>query len=198
MRDLRLAFFGDSLVNGTGDREMLGWCGRLAALAATPEREVTCYNLGVRHQTSAELLARLPSELAIRMAGTFEKRAVISIGFNDTMAEGGILRVPPQESGTNLAAMADAVRACCPLLVVGPPTSIDADQDRRIRDLSAAFSEVCAARRVPFIPVRDFTAASPLWRREAAANDGRHPRGTAYAELARMIAATPAWAHFLA
>lgn len=197
MRDLRLIFFGDSLVNGTGDRDMLGWCGRLAAMTVAPDRDVTFYNLGVRHQTSTELLDRFRSELDVRLDGTFDKRAIVSIGFNDTIVENGCLRVGLAESRANLEAMIDATEGRCPLLVVGPPMSLDTEQASRIAALTEAYAEICGKRRIPFIPVQTFTAASRFWGKEAAANDGRHPRGGAYAELAAKIFADPLWTAFV-
>ncbi|WP_337995933.1 GDSL-type esterase/lipase family protein [Oleispirillum naphthae] len=198
-RDLRLIFFGDSLVNGACDPEMLGWCGRLARLTAARTPEATYYNLGVRHQTSRELLARFRAELGIRLAGDFEKRAVISIGFNDTVLEDGIPRVPPADSRAALAEMlAAAAEFGCPVLVVSPPTSTEAAQAARIRALAEAQAEICAARGVPFIPGHALTAASPAWLREAAENDGYHPRAAAYAALAEAVFRTPEWTRFTA
>jgi len=198
-RDLRLIFFGDSLVNGACDPEMLGWCGRLSRLTAARTPEVTHYNLGVRHQTSRELAARFRAELAIRLAGDFEKRAVISIGFNDTVLENGIPRVPPADSRAALEEMlAAAAESACPVLVVAPPTATEAAQADRIRALAEAQEQICAARSVPFIPGHALTADSPVWLHEAAGNDGYHPRAAAYAALAEAIFRTPEWTRFTA
>jgi hypothetical protein len=52
---MRICFVGDSLVNGTGDPVGLGWVGRACAAARRRGHEVTCYNLGIRRDTSADI-----------------------------------------------------------------------------------------------------------------------------------------------
>lgn len=198
-RDLRLIFFGDSLVAGACDPEMLGWCGRLSRLTAARTPEVTHYNLGVRHQTSRDLAARFRAELGPRLDGTFEKRVAISVGFNDTVLEDGTPRVTPAASRAALEEMLAAAAAyACPALVVSPPTALEAAQAARIRALAEAQAEICAARGVPFVPGHALTAASPVWLREAAEGDGYHPRAAAYAALAEAIFRSPEWTRFTA
>lgn len=56
---IRICFIGDSITLGTGDAAMLGWPGRLGAIAWSQGHQVTVYNLGVRGETSEdELRAR--------------------------------------------------------------------------------------------------------------------------------------------
>ena len=55
-KDIRICFVGDSLVNGTGDEMALGWAGRLCAMAHTRGSSVTYYNLGIRRNTSKDIL----------------------------------------------------------------------------------------------------------------------------------------------
>ena len=55
---MRILAFGDSFVAGVGDPAHQGWLGR--ALAGRPE--VTVYNLGVRGDTSADILRRWAAE----------------------------------------------------------------------------------------------------------------------------------------
>ena len=42
---MRICFFGDSFVNGTGDDDCRGWPGRLCAEARQRGCDVTLYNL---------------------------------------------------------------------------------------------------------------------------------------------------------
>ena len=62
--DIRICFVGDSLVNGAGDPECLGWTGRICAGARGDGYDVTYYNLGVRGQTSADIASRWHEETA--------------------------------------------------------------------------------------------------------------------------------------
>lgn len=56
--DVRIRFIGYSFVNGTGDETTLGWAGRFCAAAAVRGVSVTYYHLGVRRDTSADILRR--------------------------------------------------------------------------------------------------------------------------------------------
>ena len=65
--DMRLCFVGDSFVHGTNDPEYLGWTGRVSILAWARGHQLTCYNLGVRRDTSSEIAARWESESQRRL-----------------------------------------------------------------------------------------------------------------------------------
>jgi lysophospholipase L1-like esterase len=55
---MRICFFGDSIVNGTGDPDCLGWVGRVCGAARKSGVDLTSYNLGIRRDTSADILRR--------------------------------------------------------------------------------------------------------------------------------------------
>lgn len=92
--DLRVCFVGESFVAGVGDREHLGWVGRLAARTERAGQSLTAYNLGVRRETSDELLARCEAECRPRMPAGADARVVVSCGVNDTTWSDGRRRVP--------------------------------------------------------------------------------------------------------
>lgn len=119
-RDIRVFFVGDSFVAGVGDESGLGWVGRVLARAAAAGTGVTGYNLGVRGETSIEVVERMPRELAPRTR-VGEARVVLSFGINDTMRRDGVRRV---EQARSLDALSDAVRAAggVPVAMVGPPS----------------------------------------------------------------------------
>ena len=52
---MRIHFFGDSVVNGTGDGERLGWTGRVCSRARRAGHDLTHYNLGIRRDTRADI-----------------------------------------------------------------------------------------------------------------------------------------------
>ena len=85
--DIRICFIGDSFVNGTGDETALGWAGRLCADAAIKFSTITYYNLGIRRDTSSNILRRFENEISSRLAKDFDSRIVISFGVNDTFIE---------------------------------------------------------------------------------------------------------------
>ncbi len=97
---MRICFFGDSLVNGTGDDDGLGWVGRVVAQARHGGCDVTAYNLGVRRDTSADVAARWMGEARLRLPAEHDGRLVFSFGANDCIAsdEDGSPRVKPADS----------------------------------------------------------------------------------------------------
>ncbi len=191
MRDRRLLFFGDSLVVGVGDPTGLGWVGRVVAAAFAADMPVTPYNLGVRAQTSVDVAARWRSEAQPRLLARATTGLVLSFGANDTTIRAGERRVTTERSQEALATVLDeAATMAIPALVVGPAPVDDTEQNRRIEDLSASFTEVCASRGTPFISVFAPTLASPVWMTEIGASDGAHPSSAGYTVVAEFITAT--------
>ena len=57
-RRIGLCFVGDSYVNGYGDPKALGWVSRVVARTPHDGSALTTYNLGVRGESSSDVLAR--------------------------------------------------------------------------------------------------------------------------------------------
>ncbi|MGY1719781.1 GDSL-type esterase/lipase family protein [Blastococcus sp. SYSU DS0552] len=192
-RDLRVCFIGDSFVAGVGDPEHRGWVGRLCARSHGAGLPLTAYNLGVRRETSADVLARWSAECRPRLSAGDDRRVVVAFGVNDTTVEAGGPRVPEDASVAVLAELlAAAADAGWPVLVVGPPPVADAGQNHRIAALDVRFGELCAARGVPYAGVLASLTGSATWRREVAEGDGAHPGAAGYQRYADLL--WPAWA----
>jgi lysophospholipase L1-like esterase len=197
--DLRIAFLGDSYVNGTGDPACLGWTGRVCAALWQQGHRVTCYNLGVRRDTGVEVHARLQTEVLPRLPastprGPVERRLAVSFGVGDTMPD----RVGAwgDEAARNLHCLlteAAALDQPLPVFVVGPPPVADPDHTSRVRILSKAFADICEELGVPYLPVVDALLAAPAWLGEVRGGDGFHPSAKGYAELARLVLRSDAW-----
>ena len=186
-QDIRICFIGDSLVNGTGDEAALGWAGRLCAMA-----NVTYYNLGIRRNTSKDILLRWESECTRRLPHSCDGRLVLSCGVNDTAIENGRVRVSSAESCANVRAILRGAKRYT-VLVVGPPPVLDDEQNKRIEDLSFAFSREAQALGVPYIDLFSVLCADDAYRREVARNDGSHPKSEGYSKMARIIGSSSNW-----
>jgi lysophospholipase L1-like esterase len=196
MRTTRICFVGDSYVNGTGDPEGLGWAGRVCAAACRRGHDVTRYDLGVRRDTSADVLARWAGEARPRLPEGVDRRLVFSFGVNDTTLEQGALRVAPPVSEANareILAAAQRWAPPVPILMIGPPPTADPEQNLRIGELSQVLVQACADLGVPCLEVFPFLEMSDVWMIEAAAGDGAHPGAAGYAELAKLVEAWPPW-----
>ena len=91
--------------NGAGDPECLGWVGRVCAAAMRASHDLTCYNLGIRGETSDELRRRWREEADRRLPAALDPRMVFCFGVNDTTAEGDGTRVPLERSLANVRAI---------------------------------------------------------------------------------------------
>jgi acyl-CoA thioesterase-1 len=192
MGDIRICFFGDSYVAGVGDPEGLGWVGRLTAKSRKDRVPLTAYNLGVRRDTSQDVLDRLPDEAGRRLADGADNRLVVSFGANDTMEENGKRRV---EAVRTIAALSDIVKWTrgrkLPLLVVGPPAVIDDAHNRRLLELTLVMQEFTRRRDIAFVPLTPDLHENRQWRAGLAAGDGAHPSALGYEVLTSLV--LPGW-----
>ncbi|MDH6576282.1 GDSL-type esterase/lipase family protein [Kitasatospora sp. MAP5-34] len=185
--NLRVCFVGDSFTQGVGDPEYRGWVGRV--LQATPG-EITAFNLGIRRNTSEDILRRCRPELDARTLPDADNRLVLSFGSNDAIEEDGAVRVDPARCLDNLATLLDdAERRGTAALVVGPPPCIGvgAEHLERLLKLSEEMAALCARWGVPFVPVTRALADDARWTAEAMAGDGVHPGVGGYARLAQLV-----------
>lgn len=188
---IRICFIGDSFVQGIGDPEHRGWVGRV--LQATPG-DVTGFNLGIRRNTSEDVLRRCWQEVEPRTLPGTDNRLVISFGSNDMVEEDGKVRVDPARCLDNLASLlAESKHRSIAALVVGPPPVIDAGEGhlRRTLELADEMAALCHSRQVPFIATTQALADNPTWTSEALAGDGAHPGSAGYQRLADIVLAGP-------
>ena len=196
---MRICFFGDSFVNGTGDDACLGWVGRVCAAARHARRDVTCYNLGIRGDTTAHVLQRWRCEAEARLLPEHDGRLVFSFGANDCCptTNGDGVRVAPGQAIANAKTILTVARASRPTLMVGPLPVGDAATDRRIAALSTEFATLCAGLGVPYLDLFDLVAASPVWSREVAQGDGAHPNTGGYGEVAEAFILWAPWRRWI-
>ncbi|MDC7122780.1 GDSL-type esterase/lipase family protein [Cellulomonas fimi] len=192
MTRLTVLFLGDSFVAGVGDPTALGWTGRLLAATHRPDRDLTGYVLGVRRETSDDVLSRWEREADVRLPGVGVGAVVVSFGVNDATLEDGRRRVPEDRTGDNLRRLVEGARARdLAVLVVGPPPIADDDVDARLVALDAHLHVTAAAVDVPYVPTVGSLLDDPVWRAEVAAGDGAHPGAAGYARLAALV--RPSW-----
>jgi lysophospholipase L1-like esterase len=190
---MRICFVGDSFVNGTGDPECLGWTGRICAAARKQGYDLTYYNLGIRRETSADILARWQDEVSRRLTSDCEGRIVFSFGVNDTTIENDKVRVELEDSIANTRQILTTAKELFPVLMVSPLPIADREQNSRSAKLSTRLAEVCSHLDVPYLDVFPAMLASAVWMSEVAANDGAHPGAAGYSELASLVQSWQVW-----
>lgn len=195
VRDVRICIFGDSFAAGVGDPTYLGWVGRVAQ-RTQDNIQMTIYNLGVRGDSSAHVVARFDAELTRRLRTDVDMRVVASFGVNDTLLKDGVPRVSIDKSCAALEALiTKANDHQLPLLIIGPTPVADSEHNIRIAALSSRFAEICQGRTIPFVEAYSTLVASGVWMDEVCRGDGAHPEGTGYQALADV--AFPAWSAWL-
>jgi acyl-CoA thioesterase-1 len=196
---MRICFIGDSFINGTGDDDALGWPGRVVATLRRNGLDITYYNLGIRRDTSADILGRWRAEVERRFQTDSPKRLVFSFGANDCASdEHGNARLPHKVALENTKCILEEAASVAPTIMLGPaPILDDIEADDRVKKLSNAVQSLCTGIGVPFLETFTFVAQCWTWRREAAEGDGTHPNREGYAALAQYIHEWPEFHRWL-
>ena len=192
-RDLAVVFLGGSLVTGVGDPKGQGWVTRVVGRTHHPDLELTAYNLGVRGDTSADLIHRWESEVPRRWAGRTERRVVVSVGTTDVLQ--GITLARHRLNLANL--LDDATRSGVGTFVVSPPPADDPELDARLEVLVEAQADVCARRGVPFVDCFAPLMGHDQWRTDLATSRVPHHPGQAGYGLIAWLVLHNGWAEWL-
>lgn len=211
VRSLRLCVVGDSIATGTGDRQALGWHGRLAAQAYAGGADLTVYDLGVRGDTSLDVAGRWRTETAARLPELFDSGIIFQFGLNDctvrTHADGrSERRVPVETSLQATRTMLSDSLSRHPTLFIGPapiddsrpgpqllPGVLQVTANEDIRALDRQLGAVARDVGVPYLAVFDALEADVRWTRATRDGDGIHPTDEGYAAMAELVAGWPAW-----
>ncbi len=182
-RDIGMCFVGDGFVAGYGDPKALGWVSRVVGRTHAQDADLSPYNLGVRGDSSAEVMQRWRDECAPRWAGRAERRLIVGVGARDVPAG-----ISTARSRLNLANVLDeAATSGIATFVVGPPPSLQAELNARLETLSAAQADVCKRRGVPFVDCYHPLLEHDQWLSDLSAGDGTHPGQAGYGLIAWLV-----------
>jgi acyl-CoA thioesterase-1 len=192
-RDVGLVFVGASLVAGVGDPKGQGWVSRVVGRTHSADLELTAYNLGVRGDTTADVLARWKSECAPRWQGRAEKRLVVSVGTGDAMR--GVTLARHRLNLANI--LDDAASAGIGTFVVSPPPADDDDINAKLDVLVEAQADVCSRRNVPFVDCFRPLLGHEQWQTDLAASRVQHNPGQAVYGLIAWLVLNNGWYDWL-
>ena len=183
-RDIALVFIGDAYVAGYGDPKGVGWVSRVVGRTEHPDVDITPYQLGVRDDSSADVLRRWRTEGPPRWHGRSEKRLVVAVGHNDAVSYMSTARVR-----LNLAnILDDAAASGVAAFAVGPPPTLDADLNARLEIVVEAQADVCARRGVSYVDCYRPLIGHEQWHSDlGASHDGLHPGQAGYGLIAWLV-----------
>lgn len=184
VRDVGICFVGASMVAGYGDPKGLGWVGRVVSRTQHPDLDLTAYTLGVRGDSSTDVLARWRRECGPRWERRVERRLVVSVGAND-LTRG----VTTARSRLNLANILDeASSQGIATFVVGLSPSLDPELNQRILALADAQSDVCARRGIAYVDCYRPLVTHDQWVSDVASGRDRvHPGQAGYGLIAWLV-----------
>ena len=180
----RIVVIGDELAAGAGDPKALGWVGRVAARTAMHPPPVVMA-LAVPGETTTALSARWEDETPRRLdpaSGAADPLLVVALGRADLAA--GISLARSRLNLANILDVADGHRIST--FVVGPPPGPYGDADHQA-EFSAAFADVSARRRVPYVETFGPLARHDQWIADLAAGDGACPGQAGYGLMAWLV-----------
>lgn len=186
---IRLIALGDELLAGVGDARALGWLGRAVAHQQGSEAPCEVFSVALPGDTSASLAERWDADVARRVdsegmaTGTIDHRVIIGLGAGDVTSGISLAR-----SRLNLAKVLDGLeRMRVPAFVVGPPPSADRARTAAIRELSGAYEDVCARRRVPYVDTVAGLDGHDQWVFDLARTGRDTPGQTGYGLMAWLV-----------
>ncbi|GEM_PF-30231 len=184
IRDVGMVFVGASMTAGYGDPKGLGWVGRVVARTQHPDLDLTAYNLGVRGNTSGDVVTRWGAECHPRWKGRAERRLVLNVGTNDVLSGMTMAR-----SRLNLANVLDeATNAGIGVFVVGLTPTLDDEMNRKIEALAEAQADVCSRRGITYVDCYRPLATHDQWMADLAASPDRaHPGQAGYGLIAWLV-----------
>lgn len=182
-RRVGVCFVGDEYVAGLGDPKALGWVSRVIARTPHAGVDLATYNLGVRGDSSTEVLARWHQEAAPRWRVANERRLVVGFGAHDV--EQGLSTARSRLNLANI--LDDASSAAIATFVVGPAPSADNEVNERLQVLVDAQADVCARRGVTYVDCFRPLLGHDQWNADLGASPDGLPGQAGYGLIAWLV-----------
>ncbi|MFD2262607.1 GDSL-type esterase/lipase family protein [Lacibacterium aquatile] len=201
-----ICFIGASTVEGMGDKEGIGWPGRLRPYGF--HGTATFYNLGIRGQPVAAIAKRWRAECEQRISTPKDGAVVLSFGVNDTAQfEDGSPIGNIAQAIEDAAAVAEECRATYRTLWVGPLAVNEAKmpffsrlhgknlyfRNERLSALNEGFKDAAAMAGIAYVDAFTPLSQNPEFAEALARSDGLHPDGQGYALAAEVVGTSEGW-----
>lgn len=185
-----LLFIGGALTQGYGDREALGWCGRVNRQLIRERKSVQHFNLGVPWDVLPEISRRAERECKARLANTENALIFLEPGHNDfAIRPDGRRRTDATTFDAHLDKLMEMLSALAPVILLGPPPvreevmpiacPVTGEElrftNKALSVVSQRMSDICAPRGIPFIDLLETMERAPAYFAALEEGDGIHP-----------------------
>ncbi len=184
---VRVIAIGDEVLAGAGDAKAMGWLGRAVAKHNDGADAVDVYRAAMPNETTAQLARRWESDVQRLIdrdpESQTQHRVVLGLGRTDISAGISLAR-----SRLNLATVLDGLdHLKIPTFVVGPAPSNDRERTDAILDLSGAYHDVCARRRIPYVDPVGALHAHDQFMADVARSDRDLPSQVGYGLITWLV-----------
>jgi acyl-CoA thioesterase I len=185
---MEMGIWGDSITYGAGDREALGWAGRLRKAIENSRNDAEIYNFGVCGDTTEGLLKRFAVE-----AASIEPQVVLfAIGTNDVRCHAGEVEseVPLKQYQRNIEELVTLAKKHTQKICLVGLTQINEVHEKNV---DPVYRNAALATYNEFL--RDYAARTGLtfinlWDVTDVAidlDDGLHPNAQGYQKMFERI-----------
>ncbi len=161
-----LCFIGTTLTSGIGDRDALGWCGRLNRQLMRERKTVMHFNAGVPNQTLPELSKRAERDCRMRLEAVEDAMIFFEPGHDDlAILSNSKRRTDATTFEAHLAMTLEQLAAIAPTVLVGPTPVIESEtshpcptngemvrySNTGIAAVSRRMATLCEGSGIPFL-----------------------------------------------
>ena len=197
-----LLFIGCGLTQGLGDREALGWTGRLFRQFVRERAAERQFNLGNAWETLPDLARRAERESRARIESEDSALIYLQPGHIDfAIMPDGKRRTDATTHDAHLDKLISILSELAPVMVVGPapvseenlPTESPTNGDEMrftntgLAAASRRMSDICAPRNVPFFDLYEELSKAPSYGLSLEEYDGIHPTMIGHKLIADFI-----------
>lgn len=185
-----LLFIGGALTHGLGDREALGWAGRVNRQLIRERRAIQHFNLGIPWDVLPEISRRAEREAKPRLAGVEDALIFLEPGHNDfAIRPDGRRRTDATTFDAHLDTLLEMLNGLAQVILIGPPPVHEemmpvacphTGEELRFTNkalgvVSQRMSDICAPRGIPFIDLLEVMEKAPAYFMALEEGDGIHP-----------------------
>lgn len=194
-----LCFIGTTLTSGIGDRDALGWCGRLNRQLMRERKTVMHFNIGVPNQTLPELSKRAERDCRMRLETVEEAVIFFEPGHDDlAILSDSKRRTDATTFEAHLTMTMEQLGTLAPVVLVGPTPVIESETPHHcpitgelvrysntgIAAVSRRMVSLCEGSGIPFLDLYAPLSKVPAYAASIDEPNGVYPSSNGHKLIA--------------